>query len=101
MMKRFLTGAMLLGALAFIPLSMKAQDPNRDQNHGSNNRTYYDRAHRDSHQWNDNEATAWNSYRGDQLAARASGQSLTNSGSLWADETQRELRVHKSKAQCL
>ncbi len=58
-MKQLLFAATLAGALWMFPMTSSAQD--HDQNH--ENKTYYDSAHKDHHEWNDNENTAWGRYR--------------------------------------
>lgn len=58
-MKRFLLGAMLLGTLT-VPATIVAQDHDHDN---AAPKQYYDRAHKDTHQWTDDENAAWGRYR--------------------------------------
>lgn len=63
-MKRLFLGAVLAGALSIVPNTLNAQDRDHDQNRqDTRNRTYYDANHKDRHEWNDNENSAWNRYR--------------------------------------
>jgi hypothetical protein len=67
-MRRLLLGAMLVGALSIAPNTLRAQDHDHDhdQNHENTGRkTYYDSSHKDRHEWNDNENSAWTRYRGE------------------------------------
>ncbi|HEX4748291.1 MAG TPA: hypothetical protein VH302_02010 [Bryobacteraceae bacterium] len=57
-MKRLLVGFALASALC-IPAALTAQDDHRTEA----NKSYYDTAHKDKHEWNDNESAAWNRYR--------------------------------------
>jgi hypothetical protein len=57
-MKRLLLG-ITLGSALFIPATLTAQQDHRTEG----TKSYYDAAHKDQHEWNDNEAAAWNRYR--------------------------------------
>ncbi len=59
-MKRILFGLTLASALC-LPNALSAQNDRHDADKSS--KTYYDTAHKDQHQWNDNESGAWNRYR--------------------------------------
>jgi hypothetical protein len=54
---RFLSSAMVAGAL-LLPVAMRADDHDRDDHH---DHRYYDRAHKDYHNWDNREDQA---YRG-------------------------------------
>jgi len=60
-MKRLLLGVLLASAL-FVPTALTAQE---DAHRSEGARTYYDAAHKDRHEWNDNEQASWNKYRDD------------------------------------
>ena len=61
-MRRYLLGAVTLGALVFAQGSLRAQDMDHDHDHPVA-RAYYDSVHRDTHHWDDHEVTAWKGYR--------------------------------------
>ncbi len=61
-MTRILMGVMLAGALSIVPTTF-AQDNGHDRDGDRGQRTYYDAGNRDRHQWDDHEASAWNTYR--------------------------------------
>ena len=63
-MKRLLLGAIMFGALAVAPSTVVAQDHPQSQDNGAPKK-YYDAAHKETHEWNDNESTNWNKYRDD------------------------------------
>lgn len=63
-MKRLLTGILLAGALSIVPSTLNAQDSDHERGHDEHShRTYYDNAHKDKHEWNSDEDSAWNRYR--------------------------------------
>lgn len=63
-MQRFFLATIALWTLAIVPNSVRAQDMNHDHDHDHQAaRVYYDRVHKDKHEWNDHEAAAWNGYR--------------------------------------
>ncbi len=64
-MKRLISSTLLFGALAMAPVCMIAQD------HPVAQKVYYDKTHKDSHTWNDNETTAWTQYRTDHHVKQA------------------------------
>ncbi len=47
--------ALLLGAFLITPAAIQARDDDHPKK-------YYDRNHKDYHEWNDNENTAWHRY---------------------------------------
>src|ERR1700716_1123008 len=55
-------GALLLGTALMAPIAVKADDHDRDEHH----RRYYDRDHRDWHEWNEREDRAYRPYWQDQ-----------------------------------
>jgi hypothetical protein len=63
-MKRFLTGTLLFGCLSIAPVVLSAQDHDGDHDRDAHHAVvYYDRVHKDKHEWNDNEAKNWDRYR--------------------------------------
>lgn len=61
-MKKIILGAALASALCLPAVSM-AQD---DHSHpAAAKKTYYDAAHKDRHEWNSDEDSAWSQYRDD------------------------------------
>jgi hypothetical protein len=76
---RYLSTLLLTAALAAPVAMMAAQDNDhrdndrRDQEHrqGENNRRYYDRSHKDYHNWDDNEDRAYQRYQGEHHQTRA------------------------------
>ncbi len=61
-MKRLLLTATMLGALG-IPVIAQDHDRQDDRHENTATRRYYDRAHKDNHEWNESESAAWNVYR--------------------------------------
>ena len=59
MKKIFLFAALATGLI--LPLAVSAQDHDRDRDHDRDHR-YYDRHHRDYHEWNPREDRAWHMY---------------------------------------
>ncbi len=55
----------MLGSLAIAQGPLRAQDHDHDDHDHDHPaaRVYVDREHGDKHEWNDHEATTWNSYR--------------------------------------
>ncbi len=60
-MHRYLTLLTLSGALC-LPLTVGAQDRERDREHNQQNRRYEDKAHKDFHEWNDGENQYYRQY---------------------------------------
>ena len=58
MKKLFL--ALSVSAALSLPLCTYAQD--RDDHHDRDDHRYYDKSHRDYHEWNDREDRAWHMY---------------------------------------
>ncbi len=58
-MSRFF-GAVVLSAALFVPATVLAQDHQDRQD--TQNKRYYDSAHKDYHQWNSNEDQSWHQY---------------------------------------
>lgn len=62
-MKQIILGTILAGML-WAPSALVAQDRGHDESHRAERQnSYYDSAHRDRHEWNDNENAAWGRYR--------------------------------------
>ena len=72
-MRRFLIGTMMFGTLAIAPVMLTAQDHDGDRDHRDDHaaKVYYDRTHRDKHEWNDNESSNWDRYRTEHHIERA------------------------------
>jgi hypothetical protein len=63
-MKKLLLAVTVASALGMFANTSSAQDDRQNQSHESTQkRTYYDASHKDRHEWNDNENSAWNRYR--------------------------------------
>jgi hypothetical protein len=59
-MKKLLLGLAFAGAICTPPRLMAQHDENAQH---QSNKTYYDAAHKDQHEWNNDENGRWNSYR--------------------------------------
>lgn len=60
-MKKTIQFAVLAAALA-VPGAVFAQDHDRDRRDHPDEHRFYDRHHKDYHQWNDHEDRAWHMY---------------------------------------
>jgi hypothetical protein len=70
---RYLSSFLLTAALA-APVAMAAASPQDDKNHenrAENNKRYYDKSHKDYHNWNSNEDRSYQRYQTEHHEKRA------------------------------
>jgi len=71
---RYLSSLLLTAALA-APIAMMAaaapQDDRREENRRENNKRYYDKAHKDYHNWDSNEDRSYQRYQTEHHQRRA------------------------------
>src|SRR2546423_827501 len=63
-MRRFLTATVFFSMIATAPIVVRADDDHpRAHEERHERKAYYDRVHKDRHEWDEHEAAAWDRYR--------------------------------------